>query len=152
MSGSIGNPQVNQGVLNRARGNIQVSSFPQLNITAPYLGINGFTATRTGTATTFINTLTGRVPSPEPYQAVTLEVHLVKSQALASLWETQLLALSTIGNILFYTDAAQQPIYAFTNCGIDNVGPIVVNGTSVDYMLSISGTYIINNQLFALTI
>lgn len=152
MSQSISNPQVNQGVLNRARGNLQIASFPALNITAPYLGANGLSFSRAGTATTMINTLTGRVPSPEPFQAVTIEVHLIKSQALASLWETQLLALSTIGNVLFYTDAAAQPIYAFTNCAIENVGPMTANGTSVDYMLSLTGTYIINNQLFALTI
>lgn len=152
MSGTTANPQIAQGVLNRIRGNIQVASYPALNITAPFLGAAGFSFTRGGPATTMIDTLTGRVGSPEPYQPVDVEIHLVKSQALATAWEAQLKTLSIIGNLTVFTDSAVQPIYNFTEMAIQNVGAIAVNGKSVDYVLTLTGTYIINNGLFALVI
>jgi hypothetical protein len=153
MSGSIsGNPQVPQGVINRIRGNIQVPSYPNLSITAAFLGEQAFEFTRTGPATTMIGSLTGRVASPEPYQPVSINVHLVKSQALAAQWESQLVALSLVGNLLLYTDAATMPTYQFSNCAIENVGPIATNGKSIDYMLTLTGTYIINNNLWALVV
>ena len=146
------NPQIAQGVLNRIRGNIQIASFAALNITPSFLGANGFTFTRSGPATTMIDTLTGRVGSPEPFQPVDVEIHLVKSQALATAWETQLQNLSIIGDITVFTDSAVQPTYSFTQMTIQNVGPIAVNGKSVEYMLTLTGTYIINNGLWALVI
>lgn len=152
MSQTIGSPQVSQGTINRLRGNVQVTSIPALNVTASFLGEGGFEFTRTGPATTMINTLTGRVVSPEPYQPVDIAMHLVKSQSLASAWEAQLVSLSAIGNILVYTDALTLPIYGFTNCAIMNIGPITVNGKSAEYMVTLTGTYVINNQLWALTV
>jgi len=153
MSGTTtSNPQIAQGVLNRIRGNIQVSSFAALNITPSFLGAAGFSFTRSGPATTMIDTLTGRVGSPEPYQPVDVEIHLVKSQALATAWETQLQNLSIIGDITVFTDAAAQPTYSFTQMTIQNVGPIAVNGKSVEYLLTLTGTYIVNNGLWALVI
>ena len=127
-------------------------AYPALNITAPFLGAAGFSFTRGGPATTMIDTLTGRVGSPEPYQPVDVEIHLVKSQALATAWEAQLNTLSIIGNLTVFTDSAVQPIYNFTEMAIQNVGAIAVNGKSVDYVLTLTGTYIINNGLFALVI
>jgi len=152
MSQTIGNPQIPQGVLNLTRVNVQVPNFPQLNITAPYFGTGGMTMSWTSPATTFINTLTGRVISPEPFQAVTIGLHLVKSQTLAGLWEAQRQSFTAIGNLLAYTDAALMPSYAFSNCAIENVNEITSNGKSYEYFVTVGGTYIINNQLFALLV
>ena len=151
MSGTA-NPQVPQGVLNLVRANVQVTSFPQLNVTAPFLGAGGITISWNGPATTFINTLTGRVPSPEPYQPVTIGIHLIKSQSLSALWEAQRVSLTVVGNILVYTDAAQMPTYPFSNCAIETVGEITVNGKSSEYMVTLGGTYVINNQLWNLLV
>lgn len=152
MSQTIGNPQISQGTINRIRGNVQVPSFPALNVTASFLGEGGFEFTRTSPGTTMINTLTGRVVSPEPYQSVTVAMHLVRSQSLAAQWEAQLVSLSAIGNILVYTDSAVLPIYSFTNMAIENVGPITVNGKSAEYLVTLMGTYIVNNALWALIV
>ncbi len=152
MASASSNPQIAQGVINRIRGNIQIASFPALNVTASFLGDQGFSFTRAGPATTMINTLTGRVPSPEPYQPVDIEIHLVKSQALASAWEAQLQTLSIIGSILVYTDAATMPNYQFTQCAISNIAAISANGKSADYTLTLTGTYIVNNSLWALVV
>lgn len=152
MSQSIGNPQINQGVLNLIRGSVQVNNFPNLNVTASFLGAGGISMSWTSPTTTFINTLTGRVPSPEPFQSVTVGIHLVKTQPLAGQWESQRIALSIIGDILVYSDAAQLPPYSFTNCAIMNVGEIVSNGKSTEYMVTVEGTYIVNNDLWALVV
>lgn len=152
MSGTIGNPQIAQGTINLVRASVQITSFPALNVTAPFLGTGGVTLTPAGPVTTFIPTLTGRVPSPEPFQPYTIGLHLVKSQGLAAQWEAQRVSLSLIGSILVFTDSATLPSYAFTQCAIENVGEITSNGKSAEYMVTIGGTYIINNALWALLI
>ena len=152
MSASIGNPQIPQGIINLVRATVQVPSFQNLNVTAPFLGSGGITISWNGPATTFINTLTGRVTSPEPYQPVTVAMHLIKSQVLATQWENQRVGLTLIGNILVFTDAAALPAYAFSNCAIENVGAITANGKSSEYEVTVGGTYIINNALFSLVV
>ncbi len=150
MSQTIGNPQISQGTLNRIRGAIQVPNYPALNVTASFLGEGGITLSWSSPATTMINTLTGRVVSPEPYQAVSVGIHLVKSQSLAAQWEAQRVNLAAIGNMLVFTDAMTLQSYALTNCAIENVGEMTFNGKSSEYMVTVMGTYIVNNALFAL--
>jgi hypothetical protein len=153
MSGTTtGNPQIALGTLNRVRGQVQVTNFPALNVSASFMGEAGFTITRASPGTTMINTMTGRVVSPEPYMAITAEIHLVKSQNLAQLWENQLVNLSAIGPMLFYGDASTLGTFSFVNCAIETIGPIQNNGKSAEYVITVMGTYIINNGLFALTV
>jgi hypothetical protein len=150
MSGTIGSPQVPQGVINLGRVNLQVPNYPALNVTAPFMGAAGMSFSRGGPATNFINTLTGRVRSPEPFQPVTISIHLVKSQALAALWEAQIGLSSLLGPLTVYTDARALPSYSFIEGAIDNVGEIVSNGKSVEYMLTLGATLIINNNMWNL--
>jgi hypothetical protein len=152
MSQTIGNPQINQGTINLVRAAVQVPSFTPLNVTASFLGAGGVSITWGTPSTTFIRTLTGRVTAPEPFQEVTIGIHLVKSQPLASLWESQRISLSVIGNILVFTDSAQLPSYSFTNCAIENVGEIVSNGKSSEYYVTVGGSYVVNNSLWALVV
>lgn len=153
MSGTAtANPNIPQGTLNRVRGNVQIPGFPGLNVTASFLGEGGFAMTPTGPVTTMINTMTGRVPSPEVFQPYNIEIHLVKSMSLAAAWEAQRVSLSVIGSILVYTDSMTLPAYAFQQVAIENIGALTENGKSVEYMVTLTGTYIINNQLWALTI
>jgi hypothetical protein len=152
MSASIANPQNSPGFINRARANVQVPMFPNLNITVPFLGKGGILWSRSGSVTTMIDNMTTRTPSPDIYQPVTISIHIAKSMPLAAAWEAQIQSLSTIGNILLFPSVTTLPVYSFQGCAIENVGPLDESGTSNDYMLSLTGTYIINNQLFALTI
>ena len=86
----MANPQVPQGTLNRLRVSVAITQFPALNITPSYLGREMATLSFDGMVTTPIDTATGVVPSPEPYQRVTATVHLLRTQALANLWKQQL--------------------------------------------------------------
>ena len=152
MSQSIGNPQVQQGTINLVRVAVQVPNFPALNVTASFLGAGGVSITWGTPATTFIRTLTGRVNAPEPFQEVTVGIHLVRSQPLATQWENQRVSFGVLGNILVFSDAQQLPSYSFTNCSIENVGEIVANGKSTEYYVTIGGSYVVNNNLWALVV
>lgn len=152
MSGSTGNPQVPQGVINLVRASVQVANFPALNVTASFLGAEGSQISWGSPASTFIRTLTGRVVSLEPFQEATITLHLVRSQVLAQQWENQRLLLALLGPLTVYTDAAALPVYNFSNCAIENVGPITSNGKSAEYMVTVGGTYIVNNALFSLVV
>jgi hypothetical protein len=151
MSGTnSGNPQIPQGVINLGRVSFQVPNYQNLNVTPPFMGAGGLSFSRGGPSTTFINTLTGRVRSPEPFQPVTITVHLVRSQALAAAWEAQLQLWSLLGPTTVYTDSRMLPTYSFYECAIDNVGEIVSNAKSAEYMVTIGGTLPINSNLWAL--
>jgi hypothetical protein len=152
VSSSLGNPQTPQGFLNRIRGHMLVPNYPQLNVTASFLGEGGFDLSWGTPTTTMINTMTGRVVSPEPYQVASVGIHLVKSMTLAAAWEQQRSVLSNIGNVLLFTDSAPLGAYTLTACAIENVGQIVINGKSAEYLVTITGTFIVNNALFALAV
>ena len=152
MSQTIGNPQINQGTLNVIRTNLQVPAFPQLNVTQSFMGAGGASISWTGPATTFINTMTGRVVCPEPVQPVTITVHLVRAQALAALWEQQRVSLTPIGDVLLYGDSMNLPPYSVSNCAIENVGELTFNARSVEFGVTIGGTYTMNNGLWSLIV
>lgn len=151
MSGT-GNPLISGGTINRVRGNIVFPTFPALNITPSYLGEGGFDFSRSGPATTFINNMTSRTPSPEPYIVGEITIHLVKAQTLAQLWENQMLLLSLIGDMTMYPDVSTLGPFSFQDTGIMSVAPIVTNGKSGEYGLTLSGTYQVNSALWSLTV
>src|ERR1700722_15846993 len=99
------NPLVPQGTLNLLRGSVVVTNFPSLNITAPFLGKAGIRLTFEGDTTLYIDTMTGAVTSPQPYLRVTVEADLLKTQNLATLYKQQQELLSTIGDLVVYSDA-----------------------------------------------
>ena len=74
-----GNPLIDQGFLNRVKGQVVFTNFPSLNVTAPYLGREGINMRPTGNAAAQLGTLTGTVPSPECYMPVTLAIALLKN-------------------------------------------------------------------------
>lgn len=144
------NPNIAQGTLNRLRGSVVVTDFPALNITAPFLGRGGISISFEGETTTFINTNTGAVTSPEPYQATTVTVNLLKTQGLAAQYEAQRQTLSTIGDITVVSDATTLPAYNITNCAILNVRELSFNGEDAGYVVTLHGYYSINNALWNL--
>ena len=61
-----------QGTLNRIRASVIFPLFGVLSVTSSFLGKRGISVTFTGKSTVFLDTMTGRVTSPEPYLAVTM--------------------------------------------------------------------------------
>lgn len=144
----MANPQVPQGTLNRLRVSVAITQFPALNITPSYLGREMATLSFDGMVTTPIDTATGVVPSPEPYQRVTATVHLLRTQALANLWKQQLESNSLIGDFTVRLDAKALDPYQVSNGYITNVAPLKADGTDAGWTISVGGIYYINSSLW----
>jgi len=157
MSGSIlnvasgSNPFITQGTLNRLRGSVTIPNYPELNVANGYLDKEGISIEFQGETTLQIQTLTGIVPSPEPYQMSSVTINLIKTQGLAAVYETQRLLTSLVGPVTVVTDASTMPTYTFLNCSIQSVRPLKLNGTEVSYIVMITGYYPINSTLWSLT-
>jgi len=145
-----GNPQIVQGTLNRLRGSAVIPNFPELNVTAPYLGRAGISMAFEGETTTAIPTMVGTVQSPMPYQMVTVTLSLLKTQSLASLWESQRQLLSVIGDVTITPDTTSLPSYTLNNCAIDNVRELNFAGDDAGYVVTVKGYYQINSSLWSL--
>jgi hypothetical protein len=142
------NPLVNQGTLNRLRASVLFPSFPELNVTSPFLGDEGITISFEGESTVYINTMTGAVTSPEPYLLFTMRIALLKTQPLSSAYKAQMEADARLGDCTVRPDAATLSPYQLTNTSIANVEGMMFNGKQAIYPVTIKGYYIINNDLF----
>jgi hypothetical protein len=146
----MANPNVPQGTLNRLRGSVTVPSNTQLNVTAPYLGKDGISLSFDGAANTAIDTMVGLVQSPEPYQRVTMAIHLLKTQALAELWKSTVESNVLLGDITVKTDSSILAPYLISNCAVMNVNPLKFDGTDAGWIVMITGIYYINSDLWNL--
>ena len=144
----MANPIVPQGVLNRLRASITFVGFPSLNVTASYLGKEGVSMSFDGVATTPIETMTGVVQSPEPYQRVTVMAHLLKTQALANAFKQQIESSTLLGDCTVRTDAVNMDPYQLSNCSVNNVNPLKFDGLDAGWGIIITGIYYINSALW----
>jgi hypothetical protein len=144
----MANPLIYQGVLNKLRGSLSVILLPELNVTASYLGEDGISLAFEGEASAYLPTMTGAVPSPNPYQISTVSIALLRTQNLSAIWKAQMELNTTIGDVVVKTDTATLPNYSFLNCTIKGVGELAVNGRSPLYGIVLQGTYYINSTLF----
>jgi len=143
------NPLVAQGTLNRLRGSVAVVDFPQLNVTASFLGKEGISLSLDGEATTYIPTMTGAVTSAEPYQMITLTVNLLKTQFVANLYKNQQETNSLLGDIVVTPDATTLGFYNLTNCSIRSVNELRFSGEDAGYVVTIGGYYLINSSAWS---
>ena len=144
------NPLVVQGTLNRLRGSVVWPNFPALNVTAPFLGEEGIRLTLDGDATLFIPTMTGAVTSPEPYQMITLAMHLLKTQALAVGYKAQQELSTLLGDGTVRPDASNLPVYQLINCAIESVRELNFSGDDAGYVVMVRGYYLVNSDLWNL--
>lgn len=147
----MANPRVPLGILNRIKATIVWASLPNLNITPSFLGEPGIRMAFEGVATTMIDAMTGRVISGEPYQGITVQIPLLKTQNLSNLYEQQRLKNTRIGDGTVYPDVVGNGVlgtYFIENCAIINVGELDFGGRNPIFGVSIGGTYLINNNLW----
>jgi hypothetical protein len=142
------NPNIQQGTLNRIRGSLSFVSYPNLNITAPYLGRNAIRIVFQGAATQNINTMTGTVPSPEPYMVIEMTVDLIKTQAFAQQFMTQIGISSFLGDCTLRGDANPLQPFFLQNVSVLNPGDLNFDGTSTSLPLRFGGYWEINSALF----
>lgn len=144
----MADPLVAQGTLNRLRGSVIIPAFPQLNVTASYLGEEGITLRLNAPVTTRVNTMTGSVTSPEPYVPVTLTVNLLKTQFLSDLYKNQMELSSLLGPLTVRPDAKTLSPYNLLNTSIDEVGELTFNGKSAGFGVMIGGYYLVNAAIW----
>lgn len=144
----MSDPLVSQGVLNRLRASVIWPDFPALNVTASFLGEEGVRLALEGESTTFINTLTGAVVSPEPYMIVTVTINLLKTQSLSDSYKRQMETFALLGSCTVRPDTSTLSPYQFINCAIESVGELNFNGKVAGYAVNCKGYYPINSTAF----
>lgn len=146
----MADPRVPQGNLNRIRASLIWSDFPSLNVIPSFLGGDGISLAFDGEATGRIPTMTGIVNSPEPYQAVTVTLHLLRTQALAAQYESQRQTSTLLGDGTLRPDTqggGLQP-YGLLNMSIANVAELGMAGKDPGYRVTLGGYMIINSSLW----
>jgi len=151
----MSNPLVRQGTLNRIRGSVIIATYPQLNVTAPYLGKEGISFQLEGEAAQLLGTMTGAVTSPEPYQYATITMHLLKTQNLAALYQAQMLLTTNVNVVEVIPDVDVGLLntgglnpYILQNAVISSVQEMSFNGTNAEMVVRIRGTIAQNTTLY----
>jgi len=144
------NPLIQQGTLNRLRGSVVWANFANLNVTAPFLNKEGIRLSLDGEATTYVQTITGAVTSPEPYQMITLSMNLLKTNGLAAQYQSQMQDTTVLGNGTVITDTSALPVFPILNCSIESVREMSFAGEDAGFHVVCRGYYIVNNSLWDL--
>jgi hypothetical protein len=142
------NPLVSQGTLSRLRASVIWPQAPALNITSPFLDKEGISMALQGETTQYLDTMTGSVTSPQPYQMIDVTIHILKSQNLAALYKAQMELNSLLGDGVIRPDAATLPPYSISNSSILSVAPLLLNGTQAGFVITCKGIYQINSSLW----
>jgi hypothetical protein len=142
------NQLIQLGSLSRLRGSVTINDFPELNITAPFLGRDGIRLAVEGDTTQMLGQMVGMVQSQEVYLPASITIPIVKTTALANLFKQKWESDSKLGDLTFRGDASQLDVFDFYNCAIENFGGLDASGTSAVINLSIKGTYYVNSNLF----
>jgi hypothetical protein len=142
------NPLIDQGVLNRIRASVVFPSFPQLNITSPYLAKEGIRLALEGNATDYFGTMTGAVPSPAPYQLCTLTLNLIKSQPLSNIYKAQFESTCILGPASVRPDATSLGIYQLYSVVLETVREMTFAGEDPIWSVTARGYYLVNSSLF----
>lgn len=83
---------------------------------------------------------------------ITVGIHLLKTQALAAQYKTQMETLALVGNGTVRPDVVQGsgglPPYDIVNCAIQGVREMRYSGQDEGFHVTIRGYYITNNNLW----
>jgi len=139
---------LNQGVLNLLRSAVIFADYPALSITSPFLAKGGISVGFEGVASKKIATMTGAVDSPEPYVMAVVEVHILRTQALAAAFKSQVETNTSVGSINVISDSALLPLYQIEGCIIENVPNMTFDGNDPTYTLRLRGIYNVNSELW----
>jgi len=120
-------------------------------VTAGYLSRRGIALALDGDSTTFINTMTGAVTSPEPYMMITCTIHLIRTQTLGSQYKRQMEANALIGDGTVRPDVQTgtgiDP-FQIVNCAIQGVNEMSFAGDDADFSVRIRGYFLVNANMW----
>ena len=142
-------PHIVQGTLNRLLASVVYSDFGSLNVTSPYLAKEAISISFEGELSQLIGTLTGAVTSPEPYIFANVTMHLLRTQALADAYKTQIETNTTMGSVAIYPDNTVLEPFQFNNCVLSNIQEVTFDGTQAGLIIRLRGVYLINSTMWA---
>ena len=142
------NPNVAQGTVNRALSSVIWTSFPALNVTAPYTAPEGLRMALEGVSTLLIPTMTGLVPSPEPYMPFSLTIHLLMSQPLSDAYKTQMETNATLGTGVARPVTTTLSPYQLNSAAIESINELDWSGRSASYVIRVRGYYLTNAAMW----
>jgi hypothetical protein len=145
------NKAIPQGVLNRMYASVTVANNPALNINSGNLGTEGIRLAFDGNATELLNTMTGMVASPVPYQPCTVTVAIVKSASsnLADIFKQQFAVNTLLGLITVWPDAGNLSSFNLQNMVLENIREMLFNGTEATLVITMRGYYEVNQGFFS---
>ena len=95
-----------------------------------------------------IHTMTGTINAPAPYQMVTVEVALLKTQSFADAFKQTLELNAIVGPFVIRPDSSTLSNYYIQNGTIFKASPGRLNGKSADFVVGLRGFYLVNATLF----
>lgn len=145
----MANPLVDQGTLNLLKASVVFADFPQLNVTAPFLARQGIKLALEGDSVEYLPTMTGGVPSPQPYQLCLVTINLVKTQNLAGQFKAQYENSVLVGNLTVRPDVVTGLTpYDLYNCSLATPREQSYAGDEASWVIGLRGYYLINNTLY----
>lgn len=142
------NPMMNPGVLNKVRGSVKYTDYPQLNISASNLTRDGIGITFLGDIVESLPVMAGVVQSTQPYVLASVRIPLVRSQALAQIYKTQWELNSLLGSIRIYTDSSVFGEFDLVNIALNKPADINFGGTDPGVIITLTGTYYVNSSMW----
>ncbi len=146
----MANPQIAQGTLNRLRCHVTIPGYTNLNNSPAYMGKSFAKVTFDGDFDKLIETATGAVTSPEPYVLATVEVGVLRTQALSAAWMAQAQNISDLGNVSIFPDSIVYPEIDLSNCVLRHLDPGAFDGTDPVVRLTLAGVLYVNNGLWTM--
>jgi hypothetical protein len=141
---------VPQGTLSRLRGAVLWAAFPALNVTAPFLGPEGISLGFEGNMVDMPATLTGVVTSPAVFVMARVTMQLLKTQGLSDSYKQQWELDARLGDCTVRPDTTTLGPFQFSNCAIENVDTLLLNGSTPALLVRIMGQYQVNAALWNL--
>lgn len=143
---------VDLGVLNRLAASLTFTAFPTLTVTSESLAKRAIALAPEGDATKFLEVLTGVVPSPEPFQMVTITVNLVRTLSICSDYQAQLQSNTLLGKCTVRPDinpgtGGLQPFDVY-NTSLMTFREMEFAGEEAAFVVTLRGAWYINQLLW----
>jgi hypothetical protein len=140
---------VPQGVLNRVRASVIVPQYTSLNINSSHMSQKMLTGTPEEDFTEQPMTAVGVVNAPNPYVKYTVNVGILRTQALAYAWLQQAQTTVMVGRIVIHSDTSAFPQIRIHNASIIKIDPGAYDGRDPVVDLTLRGVFYVNNDMWS---
>lgn len=148
----MGFSPIDLGVLSRLSASVTFSDHPELTVTAASLAKRMINVAPEGDATKFLEVATGAVPSPEPFQMVTIRIHLVKTLSICADYQNQFNQSTLIGKATVRPDltigkGGLGP-FDVVKTALMTMGEMEFNGEDPAFVVVLRGYWYVNTQMW----